>query len=402
MTRTSALLVSALLCGASTAQATHTKIYVANQGSNTVTVIDDQRVSAMVAAQAGVRPAADKAAVAQPTFAVVTTIPVGSNPIAVGMSADGTLAYVANLNSNTLSIIDTDIDVVLATVNAGPTPRDVEATPDGRYILVVNQSTNRVTVLDASNYSIVASVMVGNFPCAIAIAPDGSAAYVTNRLSNDVSIIDLATFAVTNVPVGTFACDVMLSPDGQWAIVTNRLSGNVTVIDTASKTAIATVPTGTNPQGVAFSPDGAKAYITNASTTSVIDMTSFTVVESVSVVSGTCAVGATMNMNAGHSGHVYVASNTPAGHVSVIDVGHQLHRCGVLRRRASVGHRDTDVADADVVLTRYSWCNAADHKAGGARREAPAGRRAAPEGPRRVCNRRRRRVLLAPSGCGLT
>ena len=25
-------------------------------------------------------------------------------------------------------------------------------------------------------------------------------------------------------------------------------------------------------------------------------------------------------MNAGHSGHVYVASNTPAGHVSVIDV----------------------------------------------------------------------------------
>jgi YVTN family beta-propeller protein len=327
MTRLLPIFVFALLLGASTAQANHTKIYVANQGSNTVTVIDDQRVSAMASAQADGTPAADQAAVATQDFAIVTTIPVGLNPIAVGISADGSLAYVANLNSNTLSVIDTDIDTVVATVNAGPTPRDVEATPDGRYILVVNQSMNQVTVLDASNYSIVKTVAVGNFPCAIAIAPDGSAAYVTNRLSNDVSIIDLTTIdlptvAVTNVPVGTFACDVMVSANSQWAIVTNRLSGNVTIIDAASKTAVATVATGTNPQGVVFSPDGAKAYVTNAATTSVIDMASLTVVETIAnIASGTCAVGATMDMNYGHNGHVYVASNTQAGRVTVIDVG---------------------------------------------------------------------------------
>jgi YVTN family beta-propeller protein len=322
MTRLSPIVVSALLLGASTAHANHTKIYVANQGSNTVTVIDDQRVSAMAAAQADATPAADRAAVARQDFAIVTTIPVGLNPIAVGTSADGSLAYVANLNSNTLSVIDTDSDAVVATVNAGPTPRDVEATPDGRYLLVVNQSTNQVTVLDASNYSIVGTVAVGNFPCAIAIAPDGSAAYVTNRLSNDVSIINLTTFAVINVPVGTFACDVMVSPDSQRAIVTNRLSGNVTIINAATKTAVATVATGTNPQGIVFSPDGAKAYVTNAATTSVIDMDTLTVVATIAnVSSGTCAVGATMDMNQGHNGHVYVASNTQAGRVTVIDVG---------------------------------------------------------------------------------
>ena len=150
MTRQLPIFVFALLLGASTAQAKHTKIYVANQGSNTVTVIDDQRVSAMAAAQSDGTLAADQAAVARQDFAIVATIPVGLNPIAVGTSADGSLVYVANLNSNTLSVIDTDIDVVAATVNAGPTPRDVEATPDGRYILVVNQSMNQVTVLDAS------------------------------------------------------------------------------------------------------------------------------------------------------------------------------------------------------------------------------------------------------------
>ena len=320
--RTVFILTGVALLSVPTAEAKHPKVYVANQGSNTVTVIDDQRVSAMAVAQARSTPGASEAHVANPNFAVVTTIDVGANPISVGMSADGTLAYVANLNSNSLSIIDTDIDQVVATVNAGPTPRDVEATPDGRYILVTNQSTNRVTVLDASNYSIVAIVPVGTFPCAISITPDGSAAYVTNRLSNDVSIIDLATFQVTTVPVGTFACDVMVTPDGRWAVVTNRLSGNITIIDTALKLPVATVATGTNPQGVAFSRDSTRAFITNAQTTSVVDMTSFTVVETIaSIPSGTCAVAATMDMNNGDAGHVYVASNTQSGFVNVVDAG---------------------------------------------------------------------------------
>jgi YVTN family beta-propeller protein len=304
------------------AEANHTKVYVANQGSNTVTVIDDQRVRAMTTAHVSSTPGAEKARVGNPSFAVVATIVVGLNPIAVGMSADGTLAYVANLNSNNLSLIDTESDQVVGTVNAGPTPRDVDATPDGRYLLIVNQSTNSVTVLDASNYSVVASVPVGTFPCAISISPDGSAAYVTNRMSNDVSIIDLATFEVTNVPVGTFACDVMVSPDGHWAIVTNRLSGNVTIIDTVTKLVVATVATGTNPQGVDFAADSSKAYVTNAATTSVIDMASLTVVETISdLPSGTCAVAATMDMNQGDRGRVYVASNTQSGVVNVVDVG---------------------------------------------------------------------------------
>ena len=321
MTRTLLVVVLMALIRVPAAEANHTKVYVANQGSNTVTVIDDQRVAAMTKAHASSTPGEDNARVADPSFAVVATIVVGSNPIAVGMSADGTLAYVANLNSNHLSIIDTETDQVIGTVNAGPTPRDVDATPDGRYLLVVNQSTNSVTVLDASDYSVIASVPVGTFPCAISIAPDGSAAYVTNRMSNNVSIINLATFEVTNVAVGTFACDVMVSPDSHWAIVTNRLSGNVTIIDTATKLVAATIATGTNPQGVDFSADSSKAYVTNASTTSVIDMASLTVVETIaSLPSGTCAVGATMDMNQGDQGRVYVASNTQSGVVNVVDV----------------------------------------------------------------------------------
>jgi hypothetical protein len=64
---------------ASVAHAKHTKAYIANQGSNTVTVIDDRRIGGHHSP-------------------IVATIPVGANPIAVAVSADGMLAYVANLN----------------------------------------------------------------------------------------------------------------------------------------------------------------------------------------------------------------------------------------------------------------------------------------------------------------
>jgi YVTN family beta-propeller protein len=122
--------------------------------------------------------------------------------------------------------------------------------------------------------------------------------------------------------VGTFACDVMVSPDGHWAIVTNRLSGNITIIDTTTKVGVATVATGAFPQGVDFSADGIKAYVTNAGSTSVVDMASFTVVDTIAnVPSGTCAVAATMDRNNGKEGHVYVASNTTSGIVTVVDVG---------------------------------------------------------------------------------
>ena len=51
-------------------------------------------------------------------------------------------------------------------------------------------------------------------------------------------------------------------------------------------------------------------------------MSTFTVIETIAgVPSGTCAVAATMDRNLGDRGHVYVASNTLSGKVTVVDAG---------------------------------------------------------------------------------
>jgi YVTN family beta-propeller protein len=70
---------------------------------------------------------------------VIATIPVGVNPDGVAITPDGGRAYVANNGSNTLSIIDTATNRVVATVPVGETGiglTEVAITPDGSYAYV--------------------------------------------------------------------------------------------------------------------------------------------------------------------------------------------------------------------------------------------------------------------------
>lgn len=51
------------------------------------------------------------------TNSVVTTIPVGSAPVDLGMRPDGSRVYVTNSGSNTVSVINTATNLVVATVS---------------------------------------------------------------------------------------------------------------------------------------------------------------------------------------------------------------------------------------------------------------------------------------------
>ncbi len=58
-------------------------------------------------------------------------IPVGSAPVAVAVTPDGTHVYVVNLFSNNVSVIDTATTTVVATLAVLDLPRAVAVTPDG-------------------------------------------------------------------------------------------------------------------------------------------------------------------------------------------------------------------------------------------------------------------------------
>ncbi len=103
---------------------------------------------------------------------MVATVAVGSFPLGVAITPDGTHAYVANANDNTVSAIATASNTVVATIPVGNFPTGVAVTPDGTHAYVTNQTSGTVSVIDtATNTVEAATIGVGFIPFAVGIVP---------------------------------------------------------------------------------------------------------------------------------------------------------------------------------------------------------------------------------------
>ena len=110
---------------------------------------------------------------------------------------------------------------------------------------IANLSSATVTVVDTKTNAVAATIVTGPAPYGVAFSPDGGSAYITNAYSNspdNVFVVDTKTNAVTaTIPLGAPAIGAVVSPDGRRVYVTSNF-GFVSVIDAASNTVIATIP----------------------------------------------------------------------------------------------------------------------------------------------------------------
>jgi YVTN family beta-propeller protein len=150
----------------------------------------------------------------------------------------------------------------------------VAVSPDGSHVYVANNSGDSVSVINTSNNTVVATVTGLSGPAAVAVSPDGSRVYVTNQGGNSVSVINTSdNTVVATVTVGSNPSGVEVSPDGSRVYVANNGGGSVSVINTSNNTVVATVTGLLYPNSAAVSPDGSRVYVTNndGSSVSVID-----------------------------------------------------------------------------------------------------------------------------------
>jgi serine/threonine-protein kinase len=259
---------------------------------------------------------------------VVSVIDIGAGTVTasirnggargVAVSPDGRRAYGVNHGSpGTLSVIDTDSGTIAATIPVGNVPEGVAVSPDGRRAYITNVLSDTVSVIDTMKSTVTATIPVGSAPYGVAVSPDGRHAYITNVSSNSVSVIDTMKSTVTTIPAGGHPWGVAVGPDGRHAYITNVDANTVSVIDTSSSTVTTTIPVGAYPDGVAVSPDGRGAYITNgnSNTVSVIDTSSSTVTTTIPVGNFPRAVAVSPDGR-----RVYI-TNGGSKTVSVIGIG---------------------------------------------------------------------------------
>jgi YVTN family beta-propeller protein len=249
---------------------------------------------------------------------VVATIPVsGKYADGVAVSPNGAVVYVAS-ESGVVNVIDTATNTVTATIQVGNSGLAdfVAFSPDGSKAYVTHYTGNSVTVIDTASNTVVADIAVDS--CyAVAVSPDGSRAYVSG--SGTVSVIDTSSNSVidtiTNNAAGSgTSTGIAVSRDGKLVYVDDWASGIVSVIDTTTNSLTGVINVGGMPYGVVFSPDGSHAYVANATgAVSVINTSSNSIIDTISV--GGEAVGVAISPD---GSRVYV-SHDKSNTVTVID-----------------------------------------------------------------------------------
>lgn len=201
---------------------------------------------------------------------LVATVPTGSNPVAVAVNPFTNRIYVANQNSNNITVIDGWSNYTV-TVAVGAAPAAIAMNVNTNKIYVVNENSNSVTVMDGATYA-TATVNVGSLPVAIAVNPNTNKIYTANFYSNDVTVIDGATNRTTEVTAGQRPCALAVDVVTNKIYVTNSISNTVTVIDGLSNLT-STVWVGSGPRAVAVDPSANRIYVVNyySGSVSVVD-----------------------------------------------------------------------------------------------------------------------------------
>ena len=90
-----------------------------------------------------------------------TAINTGTSAITATITAtpvSSGFAYIANSSSQTVSVVNTTTNTVVANIQVGTSPWGVSVNPDGSRIYVVNAGSNSVSAINTSNNAVIATI----------------------------------------------------------------------------------------------------------------------------------------------------------------------------------------------------------------------------------------------------
>jgi YVTN family beta-propeller protein len=330
------ILATALLCGCSAqpdappaapaeAEPAGFRIYVTNERSGDMSVIDSKTHEVIATVPLGKRPRgihmspdgqtiyvalsgspiagpgvdesklppADKKADGIGVFDVkenrlLKVIPGGSDPEEFDLSKDGTLLYISNEDVGGASILNIAAGKVTDELKVGEEPEGVTTSPDGRFVYVTSENDGTIAVIETATKKLVTTFEVGPRPRDTAFLPDGSKAYVTVENGGTLAVIDAVLHKKTGeIQLGEAGVikpmAVTLTADGKLGFVSAGRGQKIFKFDTATDTVTGSTDVGDRPWGIALSPDGALLYSANgpSNDVAVIDTATMQVVKKI-------------------------------------------------------------------------------------------------------------------------
>lgn len=299
------------------------RVYVTNEDSGDVTVIDaeDDRVVASISV--GTRPRGLRVDHAARRLYVAVTGSTKAGPTAVAAALPP-----ENPATDGIAVVDLEGGAVVARLPSGRTPGTLALLQGAGRLFVSNEETAGLSLVNVTSSRLVRTLGVGVEPSGVELRPDGEVAYVASEGSHRVDVIAVASFTrIAIVETGLRPRSVAFTPDGERAYVANELSASLTVVDAGAHRPIATIElpmprSGTagippRPMGVVASPVEPRVFVTTGrgGGVAVIDTSKNRVLDVIERVGARpSGIGIT------NDGRKLYTANGPSDDVSVIDV----------------------------------------------------------------------------------
>lgn len=191
--------------------------------------------------------------------------------MAGGAWAAGPKAYVGNFKDNTVSVIDTEANRVVATVPVANGPDGILISADGAQVFVAGSSAAALTVITTADDRVSRSIDVGQGPQGLALTPDGKTLLVAVNGDDKVAFVDVASGAVDASVAVAKPHTIAVQPDGRLAYVASQQPGHfaLAIVDLASRRVVQSLPLDKPPRDLEFSHDGRVLYLTLAGVAAV-------------------------------------------------------------------------------------------------------------------------------------
>lgn len=188
------------------------------------------------------------------TYALKKSIDVGMEPAELTFSADGSKAYIANGGDNTVSVIDPSDKSVITTIPVGENPVAAWVGYDGN-MYVDNEDGHSVSVISVAGNSVIQTIDLGYMPGSVAHNHRRKELWVTDPENGKVHFYNWDAGMSKWMHGNAFdaapgAHAIAFTHDGEMAYVTNQQSASVSVINATTHTKVKDIPVGKKPNGI--------------------------------------------------------------------------------------------------------------------------------------------------------
>jgi YVTN family beta-propeller protein len=227
------------------------------------------------------------------TNKLVRMLKAGSDPENFDVSLDGKTIYVSNEDASGVSFIDVAAGELTKTIKTGEEPEGVKVNLDGKLVYSTNEEDGTVSVIDTAAGKLLKTFKVGRRPRNIVFMPDGQHAYVNAENDGGIVLFDPIKYKqIQPIKLGTPGeikpMFLLLSPDASKLYVSTGRAHKVFIVDTATNAATGSFEVGQRPWGMAFSPDAKQLFTANgpSNDVSVVDLATQTVTKKIKTTGG--------------------------------------------------------------------------------------------------------------------